>query len=157
MPKAYRSKKSGRRDRREIPIWVLWLAASLFLVIVAAVGIVLVRRNQQVTTAMPAQVNAAEAWTFYQHGAVFVDVRSAARWNGYHITSSKSIPLDQLASHMNELPRHVPIVVVDDNFDLSPKARDLLLEAGFTQVTALSGGIEGWIEGGYPFEGTYPF
>jgi rhodanese-related sulfurtransferase len=157
MPKNNRSKNTNRRDRTDIPIGVLWLAASLFLVIVAAVGIVLIRRNQQALTAMPLQVNAVEAWTFYQHGAIFVDVRPTSKWDGYHITSSKSIPLAELPSRLKELPHHAPIVVVDDNTDLSPKARDLLLKAGFTQVTALSGGIDAWIQGGYPFEGTFPF
>ena len=157
MPKTNRSRKTGQRDRKAIPIWVLWLAASLFLVIVAAGGALLILRSEQGITAMPSQVNAPEAWTFYQHGAVFVDVRPAAMWDGYHITSSKSIPLADLPARMKELPRHTPIVVVDDNFDLSPKARDLLIKAGFTQVTALSGGIQSWFQEGYPVEGTFPF
>ena len=87
------SKKTQREDRKDIPIWVLWLAASLFLVIVAAGGIVLLRRHQQALTAMPSQVTTVEAWTFYQHDAVFLDVRPATKWEAYHITLSKSIPL----------------------------------------------------------------
>jgi rhodanese-related sulfurtransferase len=151
------SKKTRRQDHKEIPIWVLWLAASLVLVIVAAVGIVLLRRQQQALMALPSQISTVEAWTFYQHDAVFLDVRPATKWEAYHITLSKSIPLAELPTHLNELPRHTVIVVVDDNFDLSPKGRDLLLKAGFTQVTALTGGIGDWIQAGYPFEGAYPF
>lgn len=158
MPdKKNRSKKTNRGDRRPIPIWVLWLAASLFLVIVAAGGIVLLQRHQQAVTAMPPQVSTVEAWTFYQQNAVFLDVRPALQWQMYHISKSKSIPLAELPSRLKELPRNIPIVVVDDQFDLSPKARDLLLKAGFTHVTALSGGMGDWILGGYPFEGTYPY
>src|SRR5271157_5879586 len=101
-----RSKKTKKTDRRPIPIWVLWLAAGLFLAIVAAGGFVLLQRQQN---------------------AVFLDVRPANAFRGYHITNSKSIPLSNLPSRLKELPRHTTIVVVDDNFDLSPKVRDLLL------------------------------
>lgn len=158
MPnKKNRSQKTDRGGRRLIPIWVLWLAAGLFLVVVAAIGILLLRRHQQTITAMPPQVSTVEAWAFYQHDAIFLDVRPATKWQAYHITHSESIPLSELPSRLKELPRHTTIVVVDDNFDLSPKGRDILLKAGFTQVTALSGGIGNWIQGGYPFEGAYPF
>lgn len=152
-----RSKKTKKTDRRPIPIWVLWLAAGLFLAIVAAGGFVLLQRQQQTITAMAPQIDTVEAWAFYQQNAVFLDVRPANAFRGYHITNSKSIPLSDLPSRLKELPRHTTIVVVDDNFDLSPKGRDLLLKAGFTQVTALSGGIGNWILGGYPFDGTYPY
>lgn len=47
------SKKTQREDRQDIPIWVLWLAAGLLLVFVAAAGIVLLLQHQKALTAMP--------------------------------------------------------------------------------------------------------
>lgn len=86
-----------------------------------------------------------------------MDVRTATKREAYHITLSKSILPDELPTHLNEPSRHTPIVVGDDNFDLTPKAKDLLLKTGLTQVTALSGGIRDWIQAGYPLQGAYPF
>ncbi len=154
-----------KQTRKPAPVrrrrnWLGWLLAGLGLVVVIVLVVVGINRYSNPTVPavqpLPAQVTADQAYAMYQNKAVFLDVRTSLLWQAGHITLSKSIPLDQLQARRNELPRNLPIVIVDDNSDLSPKARDLLLQLGFAQVTTLEGGIYEWVIRGLPFEGNYP-
>ena len=60
------------------------------------------------------------------------------------------IPLDQLASRVNEVPRDQEIVVVCRSGNRSQQGRDILLQAGFEQVTSMQGGLNEWRATGYP-------
>ena len=47
-------------------------------------------------------------------GAFILDVRQPEEWNEFHVPESTLIPLDQLASRVNELPKDKEIVIVCD-------------------------------------------
>ncbi len=152
-----RKVKRYRRDRQFPNSWVPWLVLSLVLVIAAAVAIVAIRQESQNARALPAAISAETAWAMVQeNNAVIVDVRSTKDWNNYHITNSKSIPLADLPTRLKELPRNAPIIVVDDYLDLSPQGRAILLRAGFSSVSVLTGGILDWATKGYPVIGNVP-
>jgi rhodanese-related sulfurtransferase len=51
---------------------------------------------------------------------------------------------------LNELPRDRPIVVVCRSGNRSQQGRDILLNAGFTQVVSMTGGLNQWRDAGYP-------
>ncbi len=102
------------------------------------------------------EIQPAQAYAKYQQGALFLDVRTQAEWDQFHIKGSQLIPLDQLQKHLSELPRDKDIVVVCLSGHRAQSGADVLLQAGFTQVSCLSGGMNAWVSAGYPVEGTPP-
>jgi hydroxyacylglutathione hydrolase len=91
-----------------------------------------------------------KAYELYQNGMFFLDVRTQEEWNEFHAPNSVLIPLDQLQSRLAELPDDQLIVVVCRSGNRSETGRDILLEAGFKQVTSMEGGLTEWAAGGYP-------
>jgi rhodanese-related sulfurtransferase len=81
-----------------------------------------------------------------------LDVRTQEEWNEFHAPNTTLIPLDQLASRLNEVPTDREIVVVCRSGNRSQQGRDILLNAGFEQVTSMTGGLNEWQASGYPVE-----
>ena len=73
-------------------------------------------------------------------------------WDEYHIPDTTLIPLGQLAGRVSEVPEGVQIVVVCRSGNRSQEGRDILLQAGFEDVTSMAGGVSTWREAGYPIE-----
>jgi len=100
---------------------------------------------------MPAEV--VHAYLARHPEALLLDVRSPDEWNDDvgHIDGSKQIPLKELGGRIDELEpwRDKPVVVVSRLGDRGGAAVVVLREAGFTQVTALDGGLESWRRAGY--------
>lgn len=103
-------------------------------------------------SSLPGQISVSEAYNKYQSGAFVLDVRTQEEWNEFHAPNTTLIPLDQLASRLNELPRDREIVVVCRSGNRSQEGRDILLGAGFNQVTSMTGGLNEWRAAGYPIE-----
>ena len=101
-------------------------------------------------TSLPSTINVDEAYQMYQDGVFFLDVRTPEEWNEFHAPNSTLIPLDQLQNRLDEVPNDQPIVVVCRSGNRSQQGRDILLEAGFSQVTSMSGGLNEWVASGYP-------
>ena len=77
-------------------------------------------------------------------GAFVLDVREPSEWEQVHIPGATLIPLGELASRVDELPKDQKIVVICHSGNRSAKGRDTLLAAGFTQVTSMKGGMTQW-------------
>jgi rhodanese-related sulfurtransferase len=107
------------------------------------------QKNNQ-TTSLPAEISVSQAYTKYQNGAFFLDVRTQEEWNQFHAPNSTLIPLDQLPSRLNEIPKDKEIVVVCRSGNRSAQGRDILVNAGFTQVTSMQGGLTDWQAAGFP-------
>ena len=130
-------------------------AAQIGVLIVVGLIIFLILqmgRSGTSTPPSPAEITASEAFTRYQNGAFLLDVRTQEEWNEFHAPNSTLIPLDQLASRLNEVPKDKEIVVVCRSGNRSQEGRDILLQAGFTQVTSMQGGLNDWRASGYPIE-----
>jgi rhodanese-related sulfurtransferase len=108
--------------------------------------------NANAPASLPGEISASEAYSKYQAGAFVLDVRTQEEWNEFHAPNTTLIPLDQLASRVNELPRDREIVVVCRSGNRSQQGRDILLGAGFNQVTSMAGGLIDWRAAGYPVE-----
>jgi rhodanese-related sulfurtransferase len=107
---------------------------------------------ERTTTGLPSTVSVGEAYTLYQNGAFVLDVRTQEEWNEFHAPNTTLIPLDQLASRLNEVPRDRQVVVVCRSGNRSQQGRDILFNAGFEQVTSMTGGLTEWRASGYPVE-----
>jgi rhodanese-related sulfurtransferase len=79
-------------------------------------------------------------------------VRTVEEWDEYHVPGSTLIPLDQLNKHLAEVPQDKEVVVVCRSGNRSATGRDLLLKAGYPQVTSLAGGLKAWRDAGKPVE-----
>ena len=101
---------------------------------------------------LPAEITVDEAFEIYEAGGYLLDVRTQAEWDDYHIPGTTLIPLDELASRADEVPSDQEIVVVCRSGNRSQEGRDILLDAGFTQVTSMDGGVSTWRSAGYPIE-----
>lgn len=104
---------------------------------------------------MAATISTQDAYALYQKGGTFfLDVREPDEWNEYHAPNTTLIPLGQLAARVAEIPvaKDAPIVVVCRSGNRSDEGRDILKQAGFTNVTSMDGGLKTWRDLGYPIE-----
>lgn len=98
----------------------------------------------------PSELNARRASTT---APVVIDVRTPAEFATGHIPGSLNIPFDQVAKRIAEIdaPNGVALYCM-----LGPRARKgeaALLEAGYTSVLHLEGGLSAWKGAGLPVEG----
>ena len=125
---------------------------GLLVIVGLIVFLILQIGNRNSTASLPGEISVSEAFAKYQNGAFVLDVRTQEEWDDFHAPNTTLIPLDQLASRVNELPRDKEIVVVCRSGHRSPQGRDLLIDAGFSQVTSMQGGLNEWRASGYPIE-----
>jgi rhodanese-related sulfurtransferase len=102
--------------------------------------------------ALPAEVSVAEAVTKREAGAFILDVRTPEEWNEFHVPGSTLIPIDELPKRVAEVPKDQEVVVVCRSGNRSATGRDVLLKAGYPQVTSLAGGLTAWRSAGKPVE-----
>lgn len=132
-----------RKAQSRSRAWMGWVAIA-FIIVVTAIIYSLIQS--------PAEISVEKAYQEYQSGTFFLDVRTVEEWNEYHIPGTTLIPLDELSVRLNELPHDQPIVVVCRSGNRSQEGRDILLNAGFTDVTSMTGGVSSWRSLGYPIE-----
>ncbi|MDW8326004.1 MAG: rhodanese-like domain-containing protein [Anaerolineales bacterium] len=142
-------KKSATPRKRSAglnPLWFIIGTVALAVVALAAFALLPVGN----TTTLPKEISVTEAATMREAGAFILDVRQPEEWMEYHIPGSTLIPLDQLSARLSEVPRDREIVVVCRSGNRSQQGRDILLQAGFTRVTSMAGGLRRWAASGLP-------
>lgn len=166
MPRKHHS--TGTKSRRQIvharrrAAQTRNLMAVGAVLVVVLIAVVALTFNQGGNTAAAPTVQGAqeisvqEAYEKYQQGVFLLDVREQEEWDAFHIPDTTLIPLGELPDRLSELPRDQEIVVVCNSGNRSQAGRDILLEAGFTSVTSMEGGVTGWSDLGLPIEGTRP-
>jgi rhodanese-related sulfurtransferase len=71
-----------------------------------------------------------------------LDVRSEDTFKANHIDGAINIPFYTLHKRIGEIPKNMPVIVVDDNGKRSFLACCYLINNGITDVTRLFGGME---------------
>jgi rhodanese-related sulfurtransferase len=127
----------------------LLIGGIIALIVLGASAIWFVSQSTA-TSSYPREISVADAVAKRDTGAFILDVRQPEEWNEFHVPDSTLIPLDQLAARMNELPKDREIVIVCRSGNRSAQGRDILLNAGFTQVTSMAGGLTQWKAAGNP-------
>jgi len=129
----------------------LFILGGLLLIALAAGAIAL---NQSpaapAVSSAPVEISVAEAAEKYEAGVFLLDVRTQEEWNEVHIPETTLIPLDELKTRLNELPRGVEIVVVCRSGNRSQEGREILRVAGFDPVSSMAGGVREWSAQGLP-------
>lgn len=99
--------------------------------------------NGAVST-LPRDISVTEASKQRDTGAFVLDVREPYEWNEGHIPNATLIPLGTLPNQLASVPKDKPIVVICRSGNRSQSGRDILLKAGFTNVTSVNGGMIAW-------------
>lgn len=135
---------------------LLWAVGIIAIILVAAAILLLNQdeETEEATTnaALPAEVSVADAAKMRESGAFVLDVREQDEWDTVHIPGAHLIPLGQLPDRLNELPQDQEIVVVCRSGNRSATGRDILKDAGFSQVTSMAGGMNEWQAASLPVE-----
>lgn len=125
--------------------------AALAIYLIAMAG-----NDKGASANLAREVSVDQAYTIYQQPDIFVvDVREPSEWNEYHAPNAALIPLGELQSRVNEIPKDKKILVVCRTGNCSQQGRDILLGAGFN-ATSMTGGLSDWYTKGYPIEGAPP-
>ncbi len=143
MPKA-----TQRSAKRRPNILAPFLIGGILIALLA--GVLYLTQNPATASALPAEVSVAEAVQMREAGAFVLDVRQPEEWNQFHIPSATLIPLGELENRLNEIPADQPVLVVCRSGNRSATGRDILLDAGFSKVTSMAGGMNEWQALGYP-------
>jgi rhodanese-related sulfurtransferase len=144
--RSYRSSSglSATLRRPIVQVGIL-IAVGLIIFLIASLG----GEQANNSGALPVSVSVDEAYQMYQDGTFVLDVRTPEEWNEFHAPNTTLIPLDELASRVNELPKDQPIVVVCRSGNRSQAGRDILTQAGF-EATSMTGGLNEWRSSGHP-------
>lgn len=76
--------------------------------------------------------------------AVILDVRTPGEYAEGHIPGAKLIPLDQLSSRLEEVPREGKVYIICRSGNRSAQALNLLQNKGFTNVYNVLHGMNAW-------------
>lgn len=79
-----------------------------------------------------------------------LDVRGTSEWKHGHIEESTHVYLGNLMERADSMPHDQPVVVLCQGGTRSSIGASLLMARGFTDVSHLSGGIDGWRKAGLP-------
>lgn len=131
-----------------------------FLVLLIAIMIFLPRTGDSPGGAK--NVTVEEAKKLVETEDVFIlDVRTPSEFNSSHIKGATLIPVansggsnlspDQLLdTRINEVPKNKKILVYCKSGNRSTSASKILVNAGYSQVYSMKGGINAWAGAGYP-------
>ncbi len=144
---AKHARRKAQQRKKNTKLWI-WGIAALLVLGLSAVWFT--SRGTSQSNASPKEISVAQALAKKEAGAFILDVREPSEWSDFHIDGSKLIPLGELESRVSELPRDQEIVVVCRTGHRSAQGRDILLNAGFTQVVSMTGGLTEWKAAGYP-------
>jgi rhodanese-related sulfurtransferase len=137
------AKKTSRApvNKKTTPVWI-W--ALLAVIVLAVIGGIVYSQMTPAAASIPDEISVAQAAAKRDQGAFILDVREQSEWDQFHIPDATLIPLGQLSSRLNELPKDKEIVVVCRTGHRSAQGRDILRQAGFTNVTSMAGGVTEW-------------
>ena len=139
-------RKAQQQQKKNSTLW-MW---GIIVLIVLGASAIWFSSQSSAASSYPREITVSDAVAKREAGAFILDVRQPEEWNEFHVPDSTLIPLDQLASSVNTLPKDKEIVIVCRSGNRSAQARDLLLSEGFTQVTSMAGGLNQWKAAGYP-------
>jgi hydroxyacylglutathione hydrolase len=81
-----------------------------------------------------------------------LDVRSPAEWNAGHLPGSRNLPVGEIDSRLDELPRNRPLIVHCQSGGRAAIAASLLRARGFQNVALFPGGVVEWRSAGQAIE-----
>ncbi|MCO5144422.1 MAG: rhodanese-like domain-containing protein [Oligoflexia bacterium] len=81
-----------------------------------------------------------------------VDVRSIDEYRSGHVPKAICMPLDQIESKLEQLPKDKLLVLNCQSGNRSKKAREVLASHGYTNILELEGGFNAWVKSDLPIK-----
>jgi rhodanese-related sulfurtransferase len=86
---------------------------------------------------------------------VFIDLRPAKEFQQNRLPGARSIPIAEVASRFNEIPKSGRVVLYCDCKPYDVADRAVFLEyRGYRNIFIMPEGYSGWVKRGYPLETT---
>jgi rhodanese-related sulfurtransferase len=104
------------------------------------------------TSAPTLHISVQDAHQSVNEGVFLLDVRTQEEWDVAHVPGAVLIPLDELENRVDEVPDDVQVIVMCRSGNRSQSGRDILISAGFENVSSMNGGINDWIKAGFEVE-----
>ncbi|MFN2146133.1 MAG: rhodanese-like domain-containing protein [Anaerolineales bacterium] len=143
------NRKSTRKQKKQNQI-IMGIVGGVILI--AVIFGVVTQNTQDTVSTLPLEISVQAAYKYFQDDGFILDVRTLEEWNDGHVPGATLIPLNELEARLSELPQDEEIVVICRSGNRSAAARDILLNAGFENVTSVAGGFNEWVANGYPAE-----
>ena len=93
-------------------------------------------------------VDAGRAREALVDGALALDVRERNEFESGHIEGAVNLPVGDLATNLDKIPKNCPIVAYCGHGERSSTALSLLERAGIGPTMNLRGGLGAWQEAG---------
>ena len=142
-----KNSQQNAAPKKNFPMWGLVLLAVGLIVIA---GAIVLQNFKPGAVALPAEISVTQAAQKRDQGALILDVREQSEWNQFHIPGATLIPLGDLPYRLQNVPKDREVVVVCRTGNRSATGRDILLKAGYSQVTSMAGGVTDWQSKGLP-------
>ncbi len=114
-----------------------------------AAGLLVAYAGDPTSAAKTPQVSARTAASLVETGALLLDVREPDEWQEGHAPQATLIPMADVQTRCNELPKDRRVVVVCRSGGRSAAITDALVAKGFDAVN-LTGGMCAWAATGLP-------
>ncbi len=102
---------------------------------------------------LPRDIDAQTAAQLATHDDVLiVDVRTLPEYEGRHIPDVLHLPMDEIASRLDELPADKTLIIQCEVGGRSDRVTDFLAQNGYENVHNLIGGIQSWEKAGLTVE-----
>lgn len=87
-----------------------------------------------------------------RRNAAVIDIRTAEAYAAGHLPQARHVAFADLAGKASLLAKNkaTPVILICQNGQQSNKALAALTQAGYTEVHALEGGLDGWTKAGLP-------
>jgi len=83
---------------------------------------------------------------------LLLDIRPVSHFLNGHIRNSNNIDLEELHRKLDVLPKDKKIILIDHKGKLTLTTGRFLNSQGFTDVSRLDGGFNGWVKNGFTAE-----
>ncbi len=160
--------RTTKPTRRPLPTWAVLVGIVVLLAVVALVYFFSGGFKKAAPAATPMttpttnlgpEISVDDAFLVYDSRLVTVlDVRSTTSWKAYHIEKTINFPIDELSTHLQDIPRTGRVIIFDlDGGGQAQQAYEMLTQAGFPKVSWVQGGMDAWVQKRYPYVGTAPY
>ncbi|MCS6929738.1 MAG: rhodanese-like domain-containing protein [Saprospiraceae bacterium] len=91
-------------------------------------------------------ISVEEAYALSKKGVLLVDVREPQEVAEvtYQVKNYRNVPLSQLESRFQEIPRDRPVILACRSGNRSRKAYEVLTAKGYRNLTSIEGGLLAW-------------
>lgn len=120
---------------------ILWIVLALAL---AAGAYLFFGSSTSAQTSPLSHVSVNDLHQAAQQGARVLDVREPHEFAEGHVAGSILVPLASVAARVGEFPKDEPVYVFCRSGNRSMQAAQTLINAGYTDVRNVQGGIIAW-------------